>query len=256
MAALSYDSPELLKNFAARKGITYPLLSDPHSEVIRAFGILNDNFQPGQLPYGVPFPGMYIIDEHGIVRGKYFEEDHTERYTAASILVHQFDAGGVEKTEVDARHLTLISAASDATVWPGNRVTLTLDLDLKPRVHVYAPGVKGGYIPIDWKMSDSPAALALPVAYPKAHMLHLPVIDETVPVYTGHLHLARDLTIGMPIAAGELTVEGTFRYQACDDRVCYVPQTVPLKWTFKVKPLDSQRAPRELQRSVMPRAPR
>ena len=255
MAALSYDSAELLKNFAARKGITYPLLSDPESQVIRAFGILNVNFKPGELPYGAPFPGMYLVDEGGIVRAKFFEDDHVERYTAASILVRHFGAAGAEKTEVQTRHLKLISSASDATVWPGNRITLALDLDLKPGMHVYAPGVKGGYIPIDWKMPESKDWLALPVTYPESRMLNLPVIHETVPVYKDRLHLTRDLTIGMPLAPRELTIEGAFRYQACDDKECYPPQTIPLKWTFQVEQLDGQRAPAQLQRKVTPPAP-
>jgi AhpC/TSA family/Thiol:disulfide interchange protein DsbD, N-terminal len=247
VAALSYDSTAVLSTFAARKGITYPLLSDPNSKVIRAFGILNINFKPGQLPYGVPFPGMYIIDEHGIVRGKYFEQDYAERDTASSVLVRQFGSEGVHKTEVETRHLKLISAASDTTVWPGSRLTLTLDLDLKPGMHVYAPGAQGGYIPIDWSMSAAKAWLSLPVVYPKSQRLNLPVIHEIVPVYQNHVRLTRDLVVAQS-KPGDLTVTGSFRYQACDDRECYPPQTLPLEWTFQVQPLDRQRAPAALQR--------
>jgi peroxiredoxin len=46
IAAITYDSSELLAKFAARKGISYPLLGDSDSKMIRAFGILNDNFPP------------------------------------------------------------------------------------------------------------------------------------------------------------------------------------------------------------------
>lgn len=255
VAALSYDSAALLKDFAARKGVHYPLLADPESKVIRAFGILNTNFKPGEMPYGVPFPGMYVIDEHGIVRAKYFEDDHVERYTAASVLVRQFGAGGAEKTEVETRHLRLTSAASDRAVWPGSRVTLTLDLELKPGMHVYAPGVKGGYIPIEWKMAESETWLALAAAYPEPHALEMPVINETLPVYDGRVRLARDVTVGQPVPQGKLAVTGTFRYQACDDHQCFPPQTVPLEWTLEVQALDGQRAPADLQRRVTPPAP-
>ena len=55
MAAISYDSVALLKEFAERKKISYPLLSDPESAIIRAFGILNDNFPPGDPWYGQRF---------------------------------------------------------------------------------------------------------------------------------------------------------------------------------------------------------
>lgn len=254
MAAISYDSVALLRDFAARKAITYPLLADPDSQVIRAFGILNENFPPGHAWYGVPFPGTYIIDERGVVRAKYFEEDHRERYTASSLLVRLGARSGGAGMEVETRHLKLVAAASDAVVRAGNRIRLTLDIELKPAMHVYAPGVQGGYIPIDWQMADSAGWLAHPPEYPAADMLHLPVIEETVPVYQGRFRLARDLTIGQnqeirPLLNGEtLTVKGALRYQACDDKVCYAPQTVPLEWRFQVAQHDSQRAPEELQK--------
>lgn len=255
VAALSYDSPALLKNFAERKHITYPLLSDPESKVIRAFGILNTNFKPGQMPYGAPFPGMYLVDQHGIVRGKYFEDDHIERYTAAGILVRHYGEPGAEKTETDTRFLKVTISTSDTSVWPGNRITLTLDLELKPGMHVYAPGVQGGYIPVDWRMGESKTWLALPAVYPDSHMLNLPAIQETVPVYTDRVHIVRDVLIGQPVPQGPLTIDGTFRYQACDDKECYVPQSIPLKWLVQVHALDSERAPAGLQHKTTPTAP-
>ena len=38
-----------------------------------------------------------------------------------------------------------------------------------------------------------------------------------------------------------LTITGTFEYQACDDRVCFAPQSIPLSWSIGVKPLDRER---------------
>jgi AhpC/TSA family/Disulphide bond corrector protein DsbC len=253
VAALSYDSAAVLKDFAARKGVAYPLLSDPESKIIRAFGILNEQFQPGQVPFGVPYPGTYIIDERGIVRDKFFETDYTERYTAASILVHHFGAGGAAKTEVATRHLKLISSMSDAVAWPGSRITLELALELKSGMHVYAPGVEGGYIPIDWLIAESRSWRALPATYPEPNMLNLPAIGETVPVYKDQLRLTRDLILAQTADPNELIVEGTFRYQACDDKECYSPETIPLKWTLNVEKLDRQRAPAELQHKASPR---
>ena len=39
-----------------------------------------------------------------------------------------------------------------------------------------------------------------------------------------------------------LTLTGRLDYQACDDRVCYDPASVPLSWTLTVSPLDRRRA--------------
>ena len=93
---------------------------------------------------------------------------------------------------------------------------------------------------------------ALPVAFPPSRKLRLEAIDETVPVYEGKARFVRDLLVG-PVSVvkpGELAVEGSFRYQACDDRMCYNPRDIPLKWIFRIAPLDSERAPEELQRKA------
>ena len=58
IASVSYDGAALLRNFADRKDLHYPMLSDPESKMIRAFDILNDNFPKDHQWYGVPFPGM------------------------------------------------------------------------------------------------------------------------------------------------------------------------------------------------------
>ena len=254
VASLSYDSVAILKDFAERKKVTYPMLSDPESKVIKAFGILNTNMEPGTMAYGVPFPGMFIIDAKGVVKAKYFEDDHRERYTAADVLTREFGSDGVARTTVETPQLTLTYSASDAAVVPGARTALILDLDLKKGMHVYAPGIQSDYVAIDWKIAGSNGWLAQPPAYPPSRMLHLKVIQETVPVYEGHVRLLRDLTIGQQPAltpllgpGRTLTVEGTFRFQACDAKECYPPKTIPLKWTFHIDPLDSQRSPAVLQ---------
>lgn len=254
VASLSYDSAAILKDFAGRKNIAYPMLSDPESKVIKAFGILNTNMEPGAMGYGVPFPGMFVIDAHGLVKAKYFEDDHRERFTAADVLTREFGADGAAKTTVETPQVKLTYSASDASLMPGARTSLILDLELKKGMHVYAPGVQSDYIAIQWTVADSKGWLAQPAIYPPSRKMHLKVINETVPVYEGHLRLLRDLTIAQQAAltpllgpGGVLTVEGAFRYQACDARECYPPKTIPLKWTFQIDPLDRQRAPAALQ---------
>ena len=38
-----------------------------------------------------------------------------------------------------------------------------------------------------------------------------------------------------------LTVTGTLDYQACDDKVCFNPASVPLTWTVSLRPLVRER---------------
>lgn len=222
--------------------------------MIRELGILNETIPKDNPFFGVPYPGTFVLDAQGVITAKYFEDDFRERYTSADILARQFGVGTEPRTEVEGKQLKLEVASSNGIVGAGQRVSLTLDIEMKPNMHVYAPGVEG-YIPIDWKMKESPAADAHEVSYPASKKLHLVAIDETVPVYQGHFLLTRDITIGQDAkvrpaldSSGKFVVEGTLRYQACDDRVCYIPQELPVKWTFQYAESDRVRVPAELRR--------
>ena len=58
MIGISYDSVDDLKSFSDKHKISYPLLSDAGSEVIKKYGILNTKDDSG-----IPNPGIYIIDK-------------------------------------------------------------------------------------------------------------------------------------------------------------------------------------------------
>lgn len=239
VAAISYDDPSILKRFADRRGITFPILSDSGSSVITAFGILNEDIPTGTQFRGVPHPGTYIVDREGRVLAKYFEENYTERYTGSEILIRRYGAAaGSAHQTMETRHLKVSSAASSDRVSAGQRIALTLDLEMKPRMHIYAPEVKE-YKPVEWKITGGATPHA--VEFPPSKTLRLEAIDETVPVYEGTVRLVRDVTVGRA-KPGPLTIEGELLYQACDDKQCYVPQSIPLKWELMVEPLDVERA--------------
>ena len=69
--AISYDKVEVLSKFADERKVTFPLLSDPDSHVIKAFGILNKDAK-GKSE-GVPNPGIFILDKEGVIRAKLFK---------------------------------------------------------------------------------------------------------------------------------------------------------------------------------------
>lgn len=247
IAAISYDSVPVLQHFAQRKGIEIPLLSDPDSKLVRQIGILNEQVPAGSPFAGIPHPGTFLLDRHGLITEKYFEDDFRQWYTASAILVRRF--GGEPRGaagEMSGKHLRVKTVASAAAVQTGERIALIVDLELPPGVHVYAPGVEG-YIPIAWTLPDSPLYQAHPVAYPEARKMHLQAIGETVPVYVDRVRLVRDITVGRP-ENSTLTVQGALRYQACDEHKCYVPETLPLRWVLPVEAQDRQRVPGELQR--------
>ena len=79
VATLTYDSVDLLKRVAEDEGIDFALLHDEDVKVVNAFGIRNLDYAPGHRAYGIPYPGILIIDANGIIRGKFAEEDYRDR---------------------------------------------------------------------------------------------------------------------------------------------------------------------------------
>ena len=249
MAAISYDSVEILANFSSRRNISIPLLSDPDSKIIKAFGILNDKVPAGPLA-GIPHPGTFIVDETGRIKERYFEDDYRERYTVAGILKERVESG-----VTDLPRLRLNWSASTTQVRGGQHVLLTLDGTLPPKMHVYAPGVSQEYRPVKWTMNESPAWKTRDPVFPAAKKMSLAGDPELVPVYEGKFSITRELVLAReqdlkPLisAEGDFSVEGAFQFQACDDRMCFPPQTIPLKWTLHLEGHDGQRVPPELRR--------
>ncbi len=240
----------MLKDFAKRKRILFPLLSDEKSEVIRSFALLNEEVPKNSAFYGVPHPVTLLVDGKGVVLSRHYEENYRQRFTTSNILSKTVGLPTeAAANSIEGKHVAVSLSASDEVVRGGERILLRVKVRLPPRIHVYAPGVLG-YIPIDWRMDNTPAADSLPVTYPKSRIMRLKAIKESVPVYDSTFVLEREVIVSQKNPPGALLITGTFRYQACDDKICYIPESVPLEWKLTFEPHDSTRVPPELRRKV------
>jgi peroxiredoxin len=86
VAALSYDSPEILQTFTAKRHIAYTFLSDPKSEVIDLYKLRDPQYAPGSKAYGVPRPIIFILDKSGVIRAKLFEESFKVRPPVTAVI--------------------------------------------------------------------------------------------------------------------------------------------------------------------------
>jgi len=86
IVGLSYDEPSVTSAFTARRAITYPLLSDTKSEVIKRWGLLDPQYPQGNRAHGVPRPIMFIIDRRGIIRASMAEETYQKRPPLSVVL--------------------------------------------------------------------------------------------------------------------------------------------------------------------------
>jgi hypothetical protein len=245
LAAISYDSPGTLKTFADARGITFPLLSDAGSQIIKRYDILNAE-ATGRAA-GVPYPGTFLLDRQGIVVARSFEDRYQERGTAPNLLAQTAasQAPGRLAQTAETPHLSITMSASDDVVAPGVRVSLLIDVAPKSKMHVYAPEQKT-YIPIALSLQPDDSYKAHPARFPKAEKYFFEPLQETQLVFSKPFRIVQDITVAVTPAVRErasaagasVIVTGTLRYQACDDKICYTPRHVPVSWTFSLKPLE------------------
>ena len=282
IAAISYDSQDVLAAFAARRGITFPLLSDANSSVITDFGILNtvvaEGLGPNQddpdvvadihryvaaavfdsIPLrrrisGTPFPGTFLLDASGHVTARFFEEFYRERSTTSNVMLKT----GIGLTPIAAMEgttaqLTFTAYPSNPTVTNGTRFSLAVDVAPNPDMHVYAPGAEAmGYRVIGFNIAPSDYVRFEPVQFPESTIYHFEPLDEYVPVYQASFTLLQEAVVDASAEAEEamaaldaFTLSGSLDYQACDDAVCYPRASVPISFTLELEDLDYQRANR------------
>jgi hypothetical protein len=199
--------------------------------------------QPAERHRGIPFPGTFMVDRQGRVTARFFEDYYWERNTVSTIMLRTGAAGApVQAMRASTEHLDVTAYPSDASVGPGARFSLVIDVTPKAGMHVYAPGATQ-YRVIAVNIPPQPYLRITPIRYPASEIYHFVPLNERVPVYQKPFTLqvevvrentpeARKATTGM----NELIISGTLEYQACDDKICYNPASVPLSWTVGLMP--------------------
>lgn len=79
IAAMTYDPVEFLKTVEEDEGVEFPLLHDSDVTHVNALGIRNLDYEPGHRVYGIPYPGIFLVDSEGVIQFKFAEESYRDR---------------------------------------------------------------------------------------------------------------------------------------------------------------------------------
>ncbi|MCH2624800.1 MAG: peroxiredoxin family protein [Acidimicrobiales bacterium] len=229
---LSYDEADALADFKKAHGTTFTMLSDPDSEVIRSFGILNATIADDDHPwYGIPYPGVYITDSDGIIVEKFFENNFTVRPGPEQLLA----AVRGEEVLLEERPNPVSEVSVDVD-FVGDSLPVGISRQIVARfslpegMHVYGQPVPEGLVAASIELDEQVEGL---VAYtpitPATRSMTLTGDGHTLEVYEG------DVVLRLPVAQNGramtkdeegrwVSIAGRVRWQACDSEACGLPE--------------------------------
>ncbi len=242
----------MLREFSEKQHIPYPLLSDLGSEVIRRFGILNDQIEEADLfLYGIPFPGSYVVDEDGVVVAKFFHDTYKKR-DSPEVLI---DAalGRVELSEDTPRaaggdpevKITAAIQGGKGSFRQGMIRHLVVRFDLGEGLHIYGEPVPDGMMATSIEVQGPPGLVVGEAVLPPTEPLRLESMDVDLNVWSGQVDIVVPLyAVGelqsetRPLDGESTPIDVTVRYQACDDQVCLLPRTEKLSIEVPLDVID------------------
>jgi DsbC/DsbD-like thiol-disulfide interchange protein len=127
----------------------------------------------------------------------------------------------------------VVYAAEQQTVPAGRRAVLELRFQIVSGFHINSHTPNSQLlIPTTLALQPAEGVKAGELVYPAGQPYSFAFDPgDKLDVYAG------DFVLRLPVvaAAGEHTLEGTLKYQACDNASCYPPKTLPVKIIFTAK---------------------
>jgi peroxiredoxin len=239
LVAISYDSVDVLRSFAAEYGITYPLLSDEGSRTLRRLRLINNRVQEDHAAYGIqptarhvnlPYPGAFVLDRDGVVLQKRFYESYRERDTGAGLIAEALGIVKEPSAAVVASNgpVTVRAWLDSATYVFFQRVLLTVEIAIASGVRVCAEATRDGLTPLSIDIDPLDGLEVGPARWPVRRSVSAPAFDDGVPAYQGVVRVTMPLTFAAAPGGGDRTVILTVRYQGADDTSWFAPSSVQI----------------------------
>ncbi len=139
------------------------------------------------------------------------------------------------RAEIVTHAPTVVAAGGDARV--------ALVATLPEGLHVQSDAPRDPSLIPTVLTIDAPAGITVRhLIYPTPSDFEQEGQPQPLAVFDHEFVAGAEIAIAADVPAGTLTIPGRLRYQACDDRICFAPQTAPVEWTLTVAPAGTATA--------------
>ena len=83
---MTYDSQQDGFAFHQQNQLNYPVLMDQEAFHVSRLGILNQDVPKHSKYYGIPHPGIFLVDKNGVIQAKFAESGYRLRPDFNTVL--------------------------------------------------------------------------------------------------------------------------------------------------------------------------
>ena len=117
----------------------------------------------------------------------------------------------------------------------GGTARAALQVRLPPQLHVQSNAPRDpSLIPTELTFSPPAGVRATEIVFPKATDFEQVGLPQPLAVFEHEFAIGVQFDVAEGTAPATIDVPGRLRYQACDDKVCFPPQTADVRWTLTV----------------------
>lgn len=145
-------------------------------------------------------------------------------------------AGNIQASSPQSVVSTRVLPATNA-VHSGTIAKVAVVAHVQAGYHINAHKPSLDYlIPTKVVFDDSPAFKVEKAVYPPGKLKKFVFLNSPISVYEGDVRVVVTLRVGHSLKPGTYLLKGKFAYQACNDRACLAPTSVPLEIHLRVVP--------------------
>jgi hypothetical protein len=128
-----------------------------------------------------------------------------------------------------------VASVPTVKVRKGSVAAVTLKAMLPPGFHANSNTPSDEYlIPLVLKWTGGPLAVD-GITYPKGSLEKYSFSPKPLSVVTGEFSISTKFKVPGDAPNGPAAQNGTLRYQACNDHMCFAPKSVPVSVTLEIE---------------------
>ena len=170
--------------------------------------------------------------------------ESSKLFSLTTLVVLTLAVSAIAADQQRSAHVYVnFEGASAANVTPGKPADVDLKFRVKDGFHVNSNKPNSELlIPTTLKLSPPSDLSTATITFPPGKDISFPFDpSEKLNVYSDAFTVKAKLLAAQTALAGNFTVHGELRYQACSDNACYPPKTIPFQFDVHVVGASAKR---------------